>query len=215
MRFRSSLHDGNQEVAVNQIDNAIRKTGREVRPEVERAVLAQAPRRKHARITLTDRQLDVGIRLVVAQKNVVARLLLLDQIVLERQRFLLVVDHDVVEIDGLAQQGPCLGVLGGAFQKVRPHPRAQVVRLAHVDDLALGVFVQIHAGRGRKSADFLVKIHAGSAGAENAGHQPLGVCAERYNFVLDKNSTPGVRSSLLPAPVWSKDASQRNCLSPD
>ena len=120
----------NQEVPMNQIDQSIRQAGGEVGTEVERAVLAQAARGEDARIALADGQLDVGISLVIAQKDVVARLLLLDEIVLERQRFLLVVDDDVVEIDGLAQQRSGLGIGAAAFQKIRAHPRAQVVGLA-------------------------------------------------------------------------------------
>ena len=112
-----------------------------------------------ARITLADGQLDVGIRLVVAQKDVVARLLLLDQVVLERQRFLLVVHDDVVEVNRLAQQRSGLGVSSRAFQKIRTHARAQAVGLAHVDDLPVGVLVEIHAGRGWQGSNFLVKIH--------------------------------------------------------
>ena len=150
----------NQKVAVNEIDDAIRQAGREVRAEVERAVLAQAARDVHARIALAHGQLDVGIGFVVAQQNVVARLLLLDEVVLERERFLLVVDHDVVEIDGLAQQRAGLGVLRRAFEKIRAHPRAQVLGLADIDDLALGVLVEIHAWRGRQSANFLMQVHA-------------------------------------------------------
>ena len=149
----------NQEMPVNQIDKSIRQAGREVRSEVERAVFAQSPRRKHSGIALGDGQLDVGIRLVVAQKDVVARLLLLDEVVLERQRFFLVVDDDVVEIDRLAQQRSGFGIGRRAFQKIRPHSRAQVVGLADVDDLALGVLVEIHAGRGRQGSNFLVKVH--------------------------------------------------------
>ena len=154
---------------MNEIDDAIGQAGREVRPEVQRSVLAQASRRKHARIALADRQLDIGISFVVAKKNVVARLLLLDQVVLERQRFLLVVDDDVVDIDRLAQQSSGLGVLGGSFQKIRPQTRAQVLRLAHVDDLTVGVLVQVHAGRGGDRLDFLVKVHGRSCRLSAAG----------------------------------------------
>ena len=102
---------------MNQIDQPVRQAGREVRPEIERSVFAQPPRGEHPRIALADGQLDVGIRFVIAQKNVVARLLLLDQVVLKRQRFFLVVDDDVVEIDGLAQQRAGLGVAAAPSRK--------------------------------------------------------------------------------------------------
>ena len=44
-----------------------------------------------ARVTL-GRQLDVGIGLIVTQQDVIARLVPVDQVVFERQRFLLVID---------------------------------------------------------------------------------------------------------------------------
>ena len=164
------LARGNQKVPVDEIDDPIGQAGREVRPEVERAVAAQAARRIDPRIALADRQLDVRVGLVVAQKDVVARLLLLDQVVLKRQRFLLVVHDDVVEVDGLAQQRSGLGIVGRALQKIGAHAGAQAVGLAHVDDLAVGVLVQIHAGRGRQSPNFLVKVHSVGAGLRVAAY---------------------------------------------
>ena len=56
------------------------------------------------------RQLDVWIRLVVAQQDVEARLPLLDQVVLKRQRLALVVDCDVLDVDRLAHQRSSLRV---------------------------------------------------------------------------------------------------------
>ena len=45
-----------------------------------------------------------GIGLVVAQQDVEARLPLLDEVVLERQRFLVVVDQDVVDVARFGDQ---------------------------------------------------------------------------------------------------------------
>ena len=55
-------------------------------PEVARAVVLQPTRHVHARERLLDRDLDVRIRLVVAQRDVEARLVLLDQVRLEDER---------------------------------------------------------------------------------------------------------------------------------
>ena len=46
--------------------------------------------------------------------------------------------------------------------KIAGHAAAQVLRLAHIDDLALGILVQIHAGLGGNGADFLKQIHDGT-----------------------------------------------------
>ena len=86
-------------------------------------------------------------------------LLLLDQVVLKRQRLFLVGDDDVVDVDRFAHQGIGLGVLPSPFAEVGRNPAAQVLGLADIDDLAFGVLVEIHAGGGGQAADFCGKIH--------------------------------------------------------
>ena len=98
-----------QKVAVDEVHQAVRQIGRKVRAEVSRAVLAQAARHVDARILLAG-ELDVGIGLVVAQQDVEARLVLLDEVVLERQRFFFVVDQDVVDIARFGDQRAGLDV---------------------------------------------------------------------------------------------------------
>jgi hypothetical protein len=87
---------------MNQVDDAISEIGREVRAVVCAAVLAQAAGYVHARETLGESELHVGVSLVVAQQDIEARLLLLDEVVLEGERLLVIGDHDVVDVDGLA-----------------------------------------------------------------------------------------------------------------
>ena len=93
----------NQEVAVNQVDNAIGEIGREVRAGINAAILAQSARDVDARKALGERELDIRVSLVVAQQDVEARLPLLDEMVLERERFLVIGDDNVVDIHGLAR----------------------------------------------------------------------------------------------------------------
>jgi hypothetical protein len=64
----------------------------EVRAKVGAAVLAQAARDEDLGVAVAQRQLDVGVGLVVAQQDVEARLALLDEVVFERQRLVLVGD---------------------------------------------------------------------------------------------------------------------------
>ena len=68
-----------------------------VRPEVARAVVLQPARHPDARKRLLHRDLDVRIRLVVAQRDVEARLVLLDQVGLEDERMRLARHDDRVE----------------------------------------------------------------------------------------------------------------------
>ena len=152
----------NQKIAVDEIDDAIREIGREVGAIVGAAVLAQAARDVDARPALAQRELHVRVSLVVAQQDVEARLALLDEIVFERQRFFVVGDDDVIDVDGFAHQRAGLRVLPAAFVEIAGDAAAQVLRLAHVDDFAFGVFVEIHAGLGGDGADFGQEIHLGA-----------------------------------------------------
>jgi hypothetical protein len=153
------LATGQKKTAVNELDYAISQIAGEVRPIISRAVFAQAARHENLGEAVGQGELDVGVGLVVAQQNVEARLALLDEIVFERECFVLVGDEDGLNIDGLAHQraGFCVGLRG--FQQIGAHARAQVVGLAHIDDLALGVLVEIHAGLRGQTADFFVEVH--------------------------------------------------------
>jgi hypothetical protein len=84
---------------------------------------------------------------------------LLDEVILERQRLFVVGNDDVVDVDRLAYQRAGLGVRHPAFVKIGADPVSQAFRLADIDDLSLGVLVQIHAGRGRDGANFLLQVH--------------------------------------------------------
>ncbi len=105
-------------------------------------------------------ELDVGVGLVVAQQDVEAGLALLDEVVFEGEGFALVGDGDVFEVDGLAHERAGLGVglVGG--EEVGADAGAQVLGLADVDDLALGVLVEVAAGAGGERADFGEEVHA-------------------------------------------------------
>jgi hypothetical protein len=94
----------NLEMPVDEVHQAVRQIGGEVGAEIGGAILPQAPGNVDARVLFVG-QLDVGIRLVVAQQDVEARLVLLDQVVLEGQRFFFVIHQDVVDIDGFADEG--------------------------------------------------------------------------------------------------------------
>ena len=145
------LAGGHQEVAVNEVHQPVGQVAGKEGAEVGGAVLAQPPGDVDARILLGG-QLDVGVGLVVAQQDVEARLPLLDQVVLEGQRFLLVVDQDVVDVARLGDQGAGLGVRQALVGEVAAHAGAQVLGLAHVDHRASVVLVEVDAGRERATA---------------------------------------------------------------
>ena len=66
-----------------------------------------------------------GIGLIVAQQDIEFRLVLLDEIIFERQRFPSIVDHDVIKIGDFAHQRAGLGVLPARFEKIGAHALAQ------------------------------------------------------------------------------------------
>ena len=80
----------NQEVAVNQVHDAVGEIGREVGSVVSAAILAQTASHVHAREALGERQLHIRIGLVVTQVKIITRPVLFDEIVFEEEGLLLV-----------------------------------------------------------------------------------------------------------------------------
>ena len=147
-----------QKMAVDEMHQPVRQVGREVGTEIGGAVLAQAPRHVHTRVALAG-QLDVGVGFVVAQQHVEARLVLLDQVVFERQRFLFVIHQNVVDIARFRDQAARFGISQLVFGKVAAHPMPQHLGFADVDDPAAAVLVQIHARRQRELRCLVTEVH--------------------------------------------------------
>ena len=140
---------GHLEVAMDEVHQPVRQVSREIRAVVGGSVFLQAARDVDARITLGG-ELDVGVGFVVAQQDVVARLPLLDEVVLERQSFFFVVDLDEVDLPRVVDQRAGLDVGQALIEEIAADPGAKVLGLADVDHRAMGVLVQIHSGQGRK-----------------------------------------------------------------
>ena len=107
-------------MAVDEVHQPVRQVAGKIGAEIGGAVLAQPPRDVDARVVLAG-QLDVGVGFVVAQQDVEARLVLLDEVVLERQRFLFVVDQDVVDVARFGDQRAGFGVGQLVFGEVAAH----------------------------------------------------------------------------------------------
>ena len=127
---------GNAEVFVNEMHDAVGEAVREKRPEIDRAILAQAARDVDARIFFKCREADVRIGLVIPQQHVEFRLILLDEVIFERQGFAFVVDDDVIDIGDFAHQRAGLCIRPSRFEKVGAHARAQRAGLADVQGLS-------------------------------------------------------------------------------
>ena len=112
--------------------------------EVGGAVAHDFPGAEHAGKRLF-RHADAGVGLVVLQQHVVPWLVLLDEVVFQQQGVFLGVDHDVAYVRNLGDEQARLARVVLAVE-VAGHAAFQVLRLAHVDDGALGVEVLVDAG---------------------------------------------------------------------
>ncbi len=148
-----------EKVAVDEVDDPVGEVGREVGTVVGTAVFAESARDVDAREALAQREFHIRVSLVIAKKDVEARLALLDEIVFKRERFLVVGHDDVIDIDSLADERARFRVVKASFMEIRGDPASQILRLADVDDGSLGVLVEVHAGRGGESPDFLEEVH--------------------------------------------------------
>jgi hypothetical protein len=150
---------GDEEISMDQIDDAIGEVRREKGAVVFGAVLFEAAGNVDAGPAFAESELDVGIGFVVTQKDVEAGLLLLDEVVLEGESLFFVVDNDIFDIDGLAEEAAGFGVFVGTPDEIGADAGAKAFGLADVDDLTFGVFVEVDAGSGGEGADFGVEVH--------------------------------------------------------
>ena len=145
------------EMPMNEVDQTMRQVAGKIRTVIGGPVFFQAARHIHARISFAG-ELDVGISLVVAQQDVVARLVLLDEIIFERQRFFFVVDLNEIDGPRFADQRSGFDVGQAVVIEVAADPAAEIFCLADVDDGAVGVFVEIHSGQQRQFGDAIPEL---------------------------------------------------------
>ena len=82
--------------------------------------------------------------------DVEARLVALDQLVLQDERLQLRADHDRLQRAHGFEQPVGLAAVAQRLRVIGGDPRAQVLRLTDVDDLAAFILHQVDAGRGRQ-----------------------------------------------------------------
>ena len=122
---------------------AVVQASKKVGTDHFQAVAARFVRAQHQGCRL-DRLLDDRDLALV---DLEARLLLLDEVTFEGERLFVVGDDDAIDIDGFANERAGLGVFPPTFVEVRGDARAQVLGFADVDDLSLGVLVEVDARR--------------------------------------------------------------------
>ena len=117
-----------------------------VRPEVTGTGNRDPTGDEHARERLGQRHRDAGVALVVGEPDVEARLMLLDEVVLEEEGLGLGRNDDRLEVGDLAHQGRALGRIARVRAEIARHARAEALGLSHVKNLPRRVLPQIHAG---------------------------------------------------------------------
>jgi len=127
---------------------------------VARAVALDLAGHQEARELLVRGELEERVVLVVPEDDVVARPVAPDQVGLEHQGLELVVGHDVLEVADLAHERVGLGVARARLLEVGPHAAPQRRRLADVQDLLLGVPVEVDPRPVRHPGDLLVELHS-------------------------------------------------------
>ncbi len=177
-----------------------------VRPEVFRAVVNETPRHEDPRERLLYRDLDVRVRLVVAERDVEARPVLLDQVRLQNQRVRLGGNDDGVEVGSLAHERPRFHALEMVAAQIASYARAQPFRFPDVQHHAIRILPQVHARRLRKVRQFRsngvggdqheAKTRLGSH--DRGGRLARGVAREpeiasaTRRLIADASSTPAI-----------------------
>ena len=127
-----------------QVERAAHALGARVGAEVDAVAPVPLAREVDARELLVEADRDVGVRLVVAQPDVEARLVLLDEGLLGEQRLRLGGDHERLEVVDLV--GQRARAVERRICKMACNPLPERLRLAHVDDAPAGVAEQVDPG---------------------------------------------------------------------
>ena len=122
------------------------QAGRDVGPAIGVPVLRGPAHDVEARVVLLEGQPEVGMILVVAEADVVQRLVALDEVVLESQRLHLGVGDHELEIGDVLDHPGLVELRRAGSLEVRPHPVAQHPGLADVDDRAVYALEQVDPG---------------------------------------------------------------------
>ena len=134
------------------------QAGGDVGPAVGVAVLRRAPHDVEPRVLLGQGELQVGMVLVVAEQDVVARLVPLDEVVLEGEGLHLGVGDDQVEVGDLGDHGPLVRVPGARGLEVGADAVPQHAGLAHVEDPPLRVLEEVDAGPRGEAVELLARL---------------------------------------------------------
>ena len=174
------LAGADAEDAVDHGGGLAPEPGRDVRSAVRVCVLGHPPHHVQPGVLLGQGELQVGMVLVVAEEDVEAGLVALDEVVLEGQRLHLRVREHEVEVGDLGDHVAALGVDGPRGLEVRAHAVAQHAGLAHVEDVALRVLEHVHAGTHGQRLELLRQAHLNAP----SPHAPFPAAGARTYYTI-------------------------------
>ena len=117
-----------------------------IRPEISRAIVDDLSGYHHAWERLGNRDLDVRIRLVITQRDVEARAILLDKRRFENERVCFGGHHNRFNVAHFAQQAARFRTRIVILRPITAHARPQLFRLSHVQHDTVVTFPEVHAG---------------------------------------------------------------------
>ena len=132
---------------------------RAVGAEIPRTVLDNAPGQEHLR-KIVGRNAYPRIGLRVLQQDVVARLVLLDQIVFQQEGVGFGLHHGILRVGDLADEDARLPVKARRVDEILGHPFVEVLGLADIDYRPVGIVITVHARRMRKQRYLLSYVHS-------------------------------------------------------
>ena len=197
------LAGAEQEDLAEQVERAAHALGARVRAEVGALAPVALAREVHAREVLVEADRDVRVGLVVAQPDVEARPVLLDEVLLREQRLRLGVDDQRLDlVDERAE--------AAARAEVRGHALADRLGLADVDDAAARVAEQVHAGLIRQRAPLLGQLVL----PEGLGRHVSSSLGPRGRILCTRGRNPGGCRRLRRPCTDAFSPSWRSCCAP-
>ena len=134
------------------------KIAREIGAVVAGTVFQNAAGDVDARIFFVG-EFDIGKGFVIAQEDVEARLVLLNEIVFKGESFLVVIDLDKIDVARFGDETTGLGFRQPIFIEITSDAATKILRFADVQNLPFAIFVEVNARLGGKLRYFLAEFH--------------------------------------------------------
>jgi hypothetical protein len=154
------------EALVYERKDAAREAGWKIGAEIECAVFLHFASEVDAGIFFVGRELDVWVGFVVEKTDVEFWLIILDEIVFEREGFPGVGEDDGIEIGDFAGERAGFRIRPAGFEEVGTDTAAEGGGFADVQDRARGVFEEVDTGALGEQRGFFAGFHFAEVSSE-------------------------------------------------